>query len=233
MTCLTACRSQDSNSLVHTRNIFRRSFFANQQNILTRRCARDRFCCGECEFSRCRTRTGRDSLGQDFNAALVFGSVVRQEQLNKISCGDSFQRSFFVDQSFAHHFHGSAHCCDAVSFSISSLQHKQTTTLDGEFDVLHVAIMSFQFLANLKQLLPNFCIPLFHLTDRQRRANPCDNIFALRVDQEFAIKNILASRRIAGECDAGTGIIAHVSIRHRLHIDCSSSKSLDSIDLAI
>ena len=233
MTCLAACRSQYPNSLVHSGNIFRRSFLADQQNILARRCACDSFRSCECKFSRCRTRTCRDSLGQDFNAALVLGSVIRQEQLHKISSGDSLQRSFFVDQPFAHHFHGGAHCCDAVSFSISSLQHEQTTTLDGELDVLHVAIMSFQFLANLQQLLPHFCVPLFHLADRQWRANASDNIFALCIDQEFAIKNILASRRIAGECDARARIVTHVSVCHRLHIDCSSSKSLDSIDLAI
>ncbi len=72
--------------------------------------------------------------------------------------------------------------------------------LDGEFDVLHVAVMLFEQAIDARQLV----VSLRHLSsidglrgawmlargfgDVLRRADAGDDVFALRVDQEFAVE---------------------------------------------
>ena len=57
------------------------------------------------------------------------------------------------------------------------------------------------------------------LCDRVRRAHARDHVFALGVDQIFAVKNFLAARWIASERDAGRARVAHVAEDHRLDVD--------------
>jgi hypothetical protein len=52
-----------------------------------------------------------------------------------------------------------------------------------------------------------------------RRADAGDDILALRVDQEFAVKALLAGGGIARERHARGRRIAHVAEHHRLHVD--------------
>ena len=59
---------------------------------------------------------------------------------------------------------------------------------------------------------------LLQFGDRFRRANAGDDIFALGVNQKFAVEYILAVGRIAGERHAGTGVVAGVTEHHRLHV---------------
>ena len=66
----------------------------------------------------------------------------------------------------------------------------------------------------------NACgILIFQTRDGFRRANTGDDIFTLRIDQEFAVEFIRAIGGIACERHAGPGIVAGVSVNHRLHID--------------
>ena len=45
------------------------------------------------------------------------------------------------------------------------------------------------------------------------------HVFALRVDEEFAVEHFLAGRRIARERHAGAGLVAGIAVDHRLHVD--------------
>ena len=55
--------------------------------------------------------------------------------------------------------------------------------------------------------------------DVLRRANAGHHVFALRVDQEFAVQPALAGRGIARERDPGRRGIAHIAEHHRLDVD--------------
>ena len=63
---------------------------------------------------------------------------------------------------------------------------------------------------------------MFQFSDRFGRANTGDNVFALGVDEEFAIEDFLASRWVARERHSGAGIIARVSEDHCLNVHGSS-----------
>ena len=71
------------------------------------------------------------------------------------------------------------------------------------------------------------------LGDLLRRADAGHHILALRIDQEFAIERLLAGRRIAGEGDAGRGIVAHIAEHHGLHVDRRAPAFRDVVQAAI
>ena len=91
--------------------------------------------------------------------------------------------------------------------------------------------MRFKGLTDLCQLLEDNWHHLFHCRkvgtvtffankgQMLRRPNTGDNIFALRIDQVLAVKNIFACRGVAGKRHTRGTIVAHVAKDHRLNID--------------
>ena len=57
------------------------------------------------------------------------------------------------------------------------------------------------------------------LRDGQRVADAGDHVFALGVDQVVAVEFGVAVDRVAGEGDAGAGVVAHVAKDHRQDVD--------------
>ena len=60
---------------------------------------------------------------------------------------------------------------------------------------------------------------LGELGDRMRRANARDDIFALGVDQIFAVKDFFAAGWVAGEGNSRRAGFAHVAEDHRLDVN--------------
>ncbi len=75
--------------------------------------------------------------------------------------------------------------------------------------------MRLQAVVQLHQLAVDLRHLLFHFRDRLGRANACHHIFALGIDQVFAVDHVLAGAGIAGESHAGARIAAHVAEHHR------------------
>ena len=69
--------------------------------------------------------------------------------------------------------------------------------------------------------------------DRLRGADAGDDVFALRVEQEFAVEHFLAGAGIAREADAGGGVIAHVAEDHGLHVGGGADIVRDLFHLAV
>ena len=60
---------------------------------------------------------------------------------------------------------------------------------------------------------------VLELRHRFGRADAGHDVFALGVDEKFAVEHLLAGRRVARERHAGAGIVAGVAIDHRLDVD--------------
>ena len=108
---------------------------------------------------------------------------------------------------------------EAGAFAVARLQNVKAVVFDRELEVLHVLEMFFEKRAHFHQRLVRGRHFLGELGDRVRRAHARDHVFALRVDQIFAVENFFAAGRIARERDAGRARVAHVAEDHRLHID--------------
>ena len=126
------------------------------------------------------------------------------------------------------------------------LQHPQLALLDGEFEVLHVAVMLLERVVDALQLGEGLRQRTFPSTacrsrlpcarclgDFLRRADAGDDVLALRIDQEFAVELLLAGRRIAREGDAGRGRLAHIAEHHGLHVDRGAPAFRDVVQPAI
>src|SRR5262245_41156996 len=51
------------------------------------------------------------------------------------------------------------------------------------------------------------------------RAHAGHDVFALRIDEKFTVENSFAGSGIAGESDAGAGVVARVAEHHGLDVD--------------
>ena len=133
----------------------------------------------------------------------------------------------------------------AVRLPYRRLQHPELALLDGELDVLHVAVVLLERAVDARQLLERRRHRVFHrrlvgagllardLGDLLRRADAGDDVLALGVDQEFAVEPLLAGRRIAGEGDAGRRGVAHVAEHHGLHVDRGAPAFRNVVQAAI
>jgi hypothetical protein len=65
------------------------------------------------------------------------------------------------------------------------------------------------------------------------RAHAGDHVLALRVDEVFAVKDLFAGGRIAGEGDAGAAFVAGVAEDHRLDVDRGAPLVRDVVFLAV
>ena len=135
------------------------------------------------------------------------------------------------DQPFPRHVDGDLQRRLGGALAGARLQHPQLAALDGEFEVLHVAVVLFQPVGDVDeggeglrhQLLQRRLVgaggDARRLGDVLRRADAGDDVLALRVDQELAVEQLLAGRGIAGEGDAGGRGLAHIAEHHGLDVD--------------
>ncbi len=158
---------------------------------------------------------------------------------------DPTDRLFPVDHALLDQRHGDLQRGLRGSLAGARLQHPQFTALNGEFDVLHVAVVVFECLAHLVQFSQHLGHNLFHRRqsrvvrllagDRQMLwgTDPGDDILALRIYQKLAVKCVHAGRRVAGKGDTGCAIRPHIAEHHRLHVDRSPPIGRDVVQSAI
>ena len=59
------------------------------------------------------------------------------------------------------------------------------------------------------------------------------HVLALGVDQEVAVGPVLAGGGVAGEADAGAGVVVAVAEHHRLHVDRGAEVVADALADAV
>ena len=131
------------------------------------------------------------------------------------------------------HIDGDAQRSKAGTFAGAGLQQPQLLVFNGKLDVLHVAKMAFEKLANAPECAENLGHELFEVRDWFRRAYASDDILALGIDQKLAIEAFFSARRIAGKGNAGRAVIAEIAEHHRLHVDRCAPMMRDTIKFAI
>ncbi len=135
------------------------------------------------------------------------------------------------DQPFAYHVDRDLQGCLHAALTRAALQHPKPAFLHRELDVLDVAEMRFELGASRLQIGEGFRHQRLErrvavagrftrrLGQGLRRAQACDHVLALGIDQELAVKRILSGGRIAGEHDAGRAPLSHIAEHHGLHGD--------------
>ena len=126
---------------------------------------------------------------------------------------------FFCDQFFFDHINGDADGGVTGALSVAGLQNVKAVVLDREFEVLHVLEMVLEdFAHSHERLVRGWHFP-GQIGNRLRRAHAGDHVFALRVDQVFAVENFFAAGRVTRERDPSRAGFAHVAEDHCLDVD--------------
>ena len=155
------------------------------------------------------------------------------EELVDVGRSDAHERLLLGDLPLVHHVDRDPHRGRRGPLPGSRLEEVELPFLDGELDVLHVAIVFLQDLADLEELLVDLRHLLLQRGDRLRGADPGDDVLPLGVQQVLTVELVLTGRRVAGERDPGAGVLAHVSEHHRLHVHRGSDQAVDVVDLAV
>ena len=134
------------------------------------------------------------------------------------------------DQALLRHVDGDLHGGLRGALAGARLQHPELAALDGELDVLHVAVVALELLVDPHQLAVGArhlllegrerALPLAAAgaIDGLRRADARHHVLALRVLQVLAVEHLVAGRGVAREGDARGAVVAHVAEHHRLHV---------------
>ena len=112
------------------------------------------------------------------------------------------------DQPLVDHVHRGLQRGGRGPLRRAGLEQVERPLLDRELHVLHVAVVLLEPLDRLDVLVERLREDVRHPRERLRRADPGDDILALRVDQELAEHARLARGRVARERDAGRRALA-------------------------
>ena len=161
MRCETTASRQDAGCAVHAGDVLRRGLDPHEDDraVLGHR---HRVLGAEGDLPGCRARTGRKSAAEETTARqhLLFLLRVehRREELHDLPGLDARNRFRMIDQPFVDHVACDFHRGEAGPFAGACLQEIELAGLDRELDVLHVAVMPFEFSEDVREL----CVDLGH-----------------------------------------------------------------------
>ncbi len=226
----TAPHGQDTGRGTHAFDIFRGGLFADQDGLLAGSGGFHGSLGGKDDGADGSTRGSGQALGQD-RGFLLGGRVEdRVQDFIQLGRGDPHHGGLFVDHAFFHHIGRHLQGGQTGTLADTALQHPQVTFLDGEFDILHILEVIFQFQTDFVQLLIYFghrfferyqifvFLALGRLIERVRGPDTGYHILALGVDQPFTIELVVTVGRVAGERHTRSGGFAHVAEHHGLHV---------------
>ena len=199
--------------------------------MLPRLVARFGFVGGEVHLPDRRARRRVQALGQH----RVFGLRVelRVQQLVELRRLHTKHCFALVDHAFFLHLDRHAQRGGSSALADTSLQHEQPALLDRELDVAHVAEVLLELVHHLEQARVRIGELVGHVGQRFGDADAGDDVFALRVLEEVAVRRVLARRRVARERDTSSGIVTLVAEHHRLHVDRGSEVVGDPLETAV
>ena len=107
-------------------------------------------------------RTGRGRQAARDHVALRIRVQRRVEQLIELLRVDTLNRLFLCDQPFIDHVAGDLQGGGRRALAAAGLEHVELAALNGELQVLHVAVVALQAIAHLVELLEDVRHGLFH-----------------------------------------------------------------------
>ena len=121
----------------------------------------------------------------------------------------------------------------AGALADTGLEHPELALLDRELGVAHVGVVPLEPPEDLHAGRRGSREVLLHVVEVFGVADARHHVLALGVDQEVAVRLVLAGRRVAGEPDAGARVVVTVAEHHRLHVDRGAEVVIDLLADAV
>ena len=111
---------------------------------------------------------------------------ILMQQLIKLLRGHAHNRFRLADQTFCNHIDGNFYRRLGGALAVTGLQHVELVLLNGELDVLHVAVVALQLADDVDELdKPTVVIPAirpkFDLKGAARRLRTCEKTEGIRI----------------------------------------------------
>ena len=173
-----AARGENAGGDFHARDVLRRGFAADQDDDCVGAVGveLDGVLGGEDDLADSRAGRGRQAGGQDFDLLALFNQAGNQEvvELVRLDAEDGF---FLRDEALADHVDGDADGGQAGALAVAGLQHVELAILDGELEILHIAIVLFHLPGDGAELVVDLGHGALQLADRaaacaRRRPRP-------------------------------------------------------------
>ena len=217
----------------HPVEVVRRGLDADEDDLLAALDPLDRLVGVEHGPSDGRAGRGVEAV-DDLRRLLEGGRVERRSQeLVDVARLDPPDRLGRRDDPFLDHVDGDLHGRRRGALGRAGLEHVQLAALDRELEVLDVAVVALQLLPDAQELPVDRGHVRLHLADLRRGPDAGHDVLALGVGQVLAEQDLLAGVRVAGERDAGAGVVAHVAEDHRHDVDGRAQVVGDLLVVAI
>ncbi len=157
----------------------------------------------------------------------------REHQLGELAAGDPHQGLVQVDQTLVDQLDGDPEGGRGGALADPGLQHPELAALDGELDVAEVPVVGLERLHDRHQLVVRLLVELLQLGQRQGVADAGDDVLALGVGEVVAVDALGAGGGVAGEGDAGAGVLAEVAEHHAADVDRGAQVVRDALLAAV
>ncbi len=155
------------------------------------------------------------------------------QQLVELLGLDAHERLVRRDEPLVGHVHGDADRGEAGALAVARLEHEEAALLDGELEVLHVAELGLERLADRHELVEHVRPDVLELDHLARGAHAGHHILTLCVDEELAVELVLAAGGVAREGHAGAAVVAAVAVDHGLDVDRGAPVVGDVVHAAV
>ena len=224
---------KDAFSSDHAAKIFGAGFVANEEHFFTAAFSSSSAIRVEVDFAGSRTRARRETSGESCRLLDVSDIEDGSQQLVELVGWVTQDGGFPIDELLFDHVHGELQSGSSSALAIPGLKHEQFALLDGELDILDVFEVFFQGGANFEQFGVRAGHLFLELQHWLRGAHAGDDVFTLSVDEELTVEFIHAVSRVAGEGNAGTGVVAGVAVDHGLDVDGGAPLGGDVVFAAV
>ena len=225
----TTASGENAFSGDHAAEIFGRGLDANEEDFFALLGSDDGAVGVEIDLAGGGAWAGGETRGDDGRFLGVSEVEDRREELFELVGGVAHDRSFPADELFLHHIDGELERGGGGALAVARLEHEQLAFLDREFDVLHVLEMFLERGANFHEFGVGFGHLVLQLEDGLGGAHAGDDVFALSVEEKFAVEFVDSVGGIAGERDAGAGGLTGVAIYHGLDVDGGAPLGGDAV----
>ena len=229
----TTADGEDALGGLHALDVLGRSLQTDQNHLLATGIPSLGVLGGKDDLAAGGAGRGGQGLAHRLSSLQSLGVKLGMQQSIQVAGINHGHGLLLGDHALVHQVAGDLQGGGSSALAVAALQHVELPMLHGELHILHVAIVIFQNVADLDELVISLGELLGHLSDGHGSTHAGHHVLALGVGQELAHELLLAGGGVTGKGNTGAAIITHIAKGHGLNVDGSAPGIGDVVIAAI